>query len=441
MNKYLDAALEALNFIEAQRVPDRAVWRISDEPDARISHTLYSGSGGVILLLLELHAATGSKDLLDRAIRAGDETLAYLESVDWLPVNVSAGWASYAFVMSALAKATGHDRYRASAARCVERLGAASVELGAGIGWIEPMPFSEITGFTGERELFDQSIGSAGVILLLLSAHRQNLHEKALSWAVAAGDRLLEIAERDADGLRWRMMADMPFPFKTPGFAHGGAGVGYAMSQLYRMTGEERFLGAAKEAARYVMSRSHPMGPDGCLVCHNEEVIPHIFYLSVCHGPAGTGRLLLELQAITGEAAWGEHLRQLVAGVEYLGAPEQRSEGFWRNYSQCCGDAGLGEFALLLARTAGGAYRELAVRCGDAILAHSDLSGDQRRWRQAEHRNRPDFIQAQTGYMQGAAGIASFLTHLATTIEGRPVKIYPPDWPAPLAPHSSDINP
>lgn len=431
MNKYLDAALEALAFIEAQRIPGKDAWRISDEPGAGASYTLYRGSGGVILLLLELHAATGSKENLDKAIRAGDEALAYLEGVDWLPVNVSAGWASYAFVMSALARATGLERYRAGAARCVERLRAAAVELGAGVGWIEPMPFSEITGCTGDRELFDQSIGAAGVILLLLHAHRERLHEGSLSCAVAAGDRLLEIAERDPDGLRWRMMADMPFQFKTPGFAHGGAGVGYAMTQLYRMTGEDRFLVAAKEAARYVMSRSHPMGPAGCLVCHNEEVAPPVFYLSVCHGPAGTGRLLLELHAITGEATWSDHLQRLMAGVEHLGAPERRSEGFWKNYGQCCGDAGLGEFALLLAKKTGAdVYRELAARCGDTILDCSEMNGGQRRWLQAEHRVRPDFIQAQTGYMQGAAGIASFLTHLATTIDGRPVKIYPPDWPA-----------
>ena len=31
--------------------------------------------------------------------------------------------------------------------------------------------------------------------------------------------------------------------------------------------------------------------------------------------------------------------------------------------------------------------------------------------------------------MQGAAGIASFLIHLATTLQGRPVKVTLPDWP------------
>ena len=48
-----------------------------------------------------------------------------------------------------------------------------------------------------------------------------------------------------------------------------------------------------------------------------------------------------------------DHLDQLVAGIEGAGAPEARSAGFWNNHGQCCGDAGVGEFALLLARRTG----------------------------------------------------------------------------------------
>jgi len=104
-----------------------------------------------------------------------------------------------------------------------------------------------------------------------------------------------------------------------------------------------------------------------------------------------------------------------------LGAPESRSEGLWNNHGQCCGDAGVGEFALLMAhRTGDAAYLELARRCADVIVAHSNMEDGRRSWMQAEHRGRPEFLETQTGYMQGAAGIASFLIHLATTLDGRP---------------------
>ena len=90
----------------------------------------------------------------------------------------------------------------------------------------------------------------------------------------------------------------------------------------------------------------------------------------------------------------------------------------------------MGEYALLMARRTGDeAYLDLARRCAAVIVANSVVDGDRRRWVQAEHRDRPEFLQAQTGYMQGAAGIASFLIHLDTALAGQPVKIALPDWP------------
>ena len=133
---------------------------------------------------------------------------------------------------------------------------------------------------------------------------------------------------------------------------------------------------------------------------------------------------------MTGEGKWLEAARSLMDGLASTGAPETRSKGLWNNHGQCCGDAGIGEFALLMAaRTGDEAYRDLARRCADVIVAGSEAADGQRRWRHAEHRDRPEFLQAQTGYMQGAAGIASFLLHLATTEAGTPVKIPMPDWP------------
>ena len=428
MTDYMAAAMEAVNFISAQRLDGRAKWRRTDDA-ANGDYSLYHGSCGIILLLLEIHAATGSAEALAEAVAAGEEVMTHLARVDHLSVSVSRGWPGYAFTLSELARASGREDFREMAGRCLERLRAQATELGAGIGWIEPAPFADITGFKDDREIFDQSVGAAGAGLALLYGHRQGLHPKALDWAVATAERLLEVAEHTPDGLRWLMMADMPFPFTAPNFAHGGAGVGYFLLQLFRATGDDRYLEAAKSAARYVMSRGAAVG-DGRLVCHTEEARKPMYYLGACHGPAGTGRLFLELADITGEAEWMEEARALTRGLVALGAPETRSKGLWNNHGQCCGDAGVGEFALLMARRTGDdAYLGLARRCADVTLADSQLENGRRRWIQAEHRDRPEFLEAQTGYMQGAAGIASFLIHLATTLQGRPVKVTLPDWP------------
>ena len=427
MDRYAAAAREALNFIEAQR--EGAIWRWHDDPKARANHSLYNGAGGVALLLLELHAGSPDPDLLAKATAAGDEILAYVASGPEISVNPSRGWASYLFVLNELAKATGEERFRKGAVACLDRIEQAARPLGAGVGWVEPAPFADITGFSDEREIYDQSVGAAGVILNLVYAHREGLDERALPLALAAGERLLEVAESDPDGLRWRLMSDMPFAFTAPNFAHGGAGVAYFLAELYKATGDERFLAAAKEGARYVLSRASSVG-DGRLVCHTEEARTPIFYLGACHGPAGTGRLFLELYKITGETQWLEEAKALTRGLLSLGAPETRSKGLWNNHGQCCGDAGVGEYALLMARRTGDeAYLDLARRCAAVIVANSVVDGDRRRWVQSEHRDRPEFLQAQTGYMQGAAGIASFLIHLDTALAGQPVKIALPDWP------------
>jgi len=430
MNPQLTAAKEAVAFIRAQKLEGQAGWKRTDEAKSGADRSLYRGSSGVILALLELHAAGLDDQALQEAVAAGEDVMAYVLGKDWLSVSPSTGWPGYAFILNELALATGRDDFKAAAATCLERLMAQAHPLGDGVGWIEPMPFSEITGMTGDREIFDQSVGAAGAGLVLLYAHEHGVHPKALDWAKAVCERLLEVAEDDPDGLRWRMMSDMPFPFTAPNFAHGGAGVGYLLARLHRFTGEGRYLDAAMAAANYTMSRSHPVGT-GRLVCHTEEARNPIFYLGACHGPAGTGRLLLELYDITGDPNWLDDARTLMDGLLATGAPETRSKGFWNNYGQCCGDAGVGEFALLMEkRTGEAAYRDIALRCAQVLVSQSEVTDGRRRWLHAEHRDRPDFLQAQTGYMQGAAGMASFLLNLGASQEGKSVKRPLPDWPS-----------
>ena len=429
MNPNLTAAREAAAFVRAQKIEGQAKYRRTDQPQSGGDYSLYRGSCGVILMLLELHASGQDADALAEATAAGEAVLVYLAKKEWLSVSPSTGWPGYAFALNALAVATGRADFRAAAAKCLDKLMAQAKPLGAGLGWIEPMPFSDITGKTGDREIYDQSVGAAGAALVLLYAHNAGLHPKALAWATAVCERLLEVAEVDPAGLRWRLMSDMPFAFTAPNFAHGGAGVGYLMAQMFRATGQDKYLQAAKEAARYTMSKSHPVG-SGRLVCHTEEMAKPMFYLGACHGPAGTGRLLLELYDLTGEAGYLDDAKSLVEGLLATGAPETRSKGYWNNYSQCCGDAGVGEFALLMAaRTGDRTYRDLAERCAAVLVQTSETDDGRRAWRHAEHRERADFLEAQTGYMQGAAGIASFLIHLGTTQDGRATKIPLPDWP------------
>ncbi len=425
----MERVLEVEAFLRSCRSSDSDTARWTRVPGGSATNrSLYHGSAGVALFHLELHRATGERRFLDEAIGAADDVLRLVGEHDDIGIAIYSGLPGYVFVLDAVAEESGLDRFRLGAIDAVRSMAAQATALGAGMGWIEPMPFSDITGLTGDREVLDLSIGAAGAGLGFLYAHRRHLDDRALEWARRTADRLLEMAVATPEGINWLMMADMPFEFTAPNFAHGAAGVGYFLADLYRETGEQRYLDAAIEAAGFVVAHGSPSG-DGVLVCHTEEQ-PGLHYLGVCHGPPGTGRLMFLLHEITGDESWLDWMHANMRGLLATGAPETRSKGLWRNFGQCCGDAGLGDYAISLHLATGRQdYLDLARRIEAVVLDGSDVVDGRRSWSQAEHRNRPDFLETQTGYMQGAAGIASFLLHLATSSRDTPSKIALPDSP------------
>ena len=425
----LELAVEAAAFVNGRQ--QDSLWRRTDEPDSGVDLTLYHGAAGIALFQLEMGQATHDRAFTDRAFAAGREIAGRVMEKQRSSVAFATGWPGYAFTLRVLSTfATDADDqalFRSASSHATSRLMAQATSFARGLGWIEAMPFSDITGHSGEREIYDLSVGSAGAGLGLLDSHDHGVDDRALEWAVAVADRLLDVGETTPDGLRWALMADMPFPFTAPNFAHGGAGVGYFMARLYERTGTQHYLDAAVSAAHYTMSRATSVG-DGCLVCHTEEQQPPAFYLGACHGPAGTGRLLGLLHRLTGDPQWLGGADRLLAGIGGIGAPATRSWGWWNNYSQCCGDAGLGDYALSMwAATSDSRYLELANNCAAVLSEKAVRANGSAHWPQAEHRARPKFVQSQTGYMQGAAGIGSFLVHLATAQTASPVRIVFPD--------------
>jgi len=442
----LQAALEVEAFIASCQVdgPEGTSWsRVPGGGPNR--HTLYHGTAGVVLFHLELYRATDEPRHLDTAIRGADLLVATIvdpnggsdsssdSTADPTAASIAiySGLPGYIFVLNEVAKACGASRFRDAATDLVRQMAARSQPLGSGIGWIEPIPFSDITGITGEREVLDLSIGAAGAGIGFLYAHRHGLEAQALDWARRTADRLIEMSVDGDGGPNWLMMADMPFPFDAPNFAHGAAGVAYFLADLHRATGEQRYLDVAVAAAGYVDAHTVETNPatEGHLVCHTDQN-PGLYYLGVCHGPPGTGRLMYLLHEITGDDHWLEWMHANMRGLLATGAPEERSDGLWNNYGQCCGDAGIGDYALFLHRVTGNpAYLDVARRTAAVILDASTVEDGKRSWSQAEHRTRPEFVESQTGYMQGAAGIASFLLHLATCNDDQIAKIPLPDVP------------
>jgi lantibiotic modifying enzyme len=427
----LELALAAAHWIDTQRLPTRSgrVWRVAPEGGDEIDLSLYRGAAGVVLFLLEIAAATGEDAFLDAAGSGADGILDLLVDHDG-GVGLYRGASGLAFVLDRVASATAESRYRRAAAACVETVLERARRRGAGIGWIEDIPFADAFGLTGTTETFDVSRGSAGVALALLDAAERDLHPGALDAAHAIGERLLEVARPTDAGLEWPMMLE-PVDWTAPNFSHGTAGVAFCLARLHARSGDRRFLDAALAGARHLCSIATVDGASRC-IHHSNGRGKSLFYLGWCHGPAGTVRLFDELARQTGDPEWTEWLRGGGEAVLASGAPERRGRGYWNNVGQCCGDAGVGELAISLWRMlADERYLDLARRVAAHLDAESTIVDRGRCWPQAEHRVRPELLEAQTGYMQGAAGIGSFLLRLWSLESGSAIKIQLPDNPFP----------
>jgi lantibiotic modifying enzyme len=205
--------------------------------------------------------------------------------------------------------------------------------------------------------------------------------------------------------------------------------VAYTLATLHRASGERAFLDAAPAGARHLLDIGRRRD-DGFLVYHHNGDGEDLYYLSWCHGPPGTARLFYRLHGITRDAAWLDWVRRSADGVVASGIPEQRTPGFWNNISLCCGNAGVGEFFLDLHGAMGGdAYLAFARRNATDLLRRGTEAGGGMKWVQAENRVSPDDVMAQTGLMQGAAGVGMLLLHLDGVEAGRRPALVLPDSP------------
>lgn len=415
-DRYLAAALEAARWLEhlALVTEHGKTWPVQLEGEPRTSLALYDGAPGVVLFFLEAYHRTGKEELLAEARAGTDELAARLGAEEDLEPGLYTGLAGLGFTFCEAWKATGSDRYRVAAGGVLARLETGAIEEGAGVHW---------------NGVNDVIAGSAGIGLFLLYAGRELDAPEATSLARRAGDRLIELGIPEHGGSKWAMTAE--YPKLMPNFSHGTAGVGYFLVQLYRATGERTYLEAAQRAASYLRAIATPQEAGGSLIFHSEPGNEGLFYLSWCHGPAGTVRFLRALEAETDDALPASTGRSLVRGLVASGIPA-RAPGFWNNVGPCCGDAGVADFLQAIAALDGGAEEaELAERLLETILTRSTVDELGRRWTHAEHRVRPEELSTQTGYMQGAAGIAMVLLRADARAHGRSISIHLPDEPWP----------
>ena len=410
---YLDAAVEAARWIDASAITTEhgVTWPADPNDPRSVGNSLYSGSPGVVLFMLELHRATGDQKYLDRARLGANHLISGIDAET--AAGLYTGLAGVGYTLLETANVTREPKYRDAARRAAERIRVLAKDAGTGVEW---------------GDVTDIVSGSAGTGLFLLYAAKELEEPAYRNLAARAGHRLIELARKEGPGEKWAMTPK--FPRLMPNFSHGTAGIAYFLATLSAETGVTTFLDHAIAGAKYLQSVAHTEG-DICLIFHNEPDGKDLHYLSWCHGPPGTARLFYRLNQITKDQQWLDWVHKSARGVMSTGIPERRQPGYWNNVSQCCGDAGVAMFFLDIARVGGRRqeYMDFARKTTEYLMAKGTRDEKGLRWVQAENRTQPDKVVAQTGYMQGAAGMGMLLLRVDGLSRRRRLGIIFPDNP------------
>ena len=386
---------------------------VSSPNRRRKATTLYSGSPGVVLFLLELGRVTGDERWTGLAASGADHLLANVPAeIRDAGAGLWTGIAGIGFTLGEAHRYTGDARYREGAVRCAELLHASAEETEHGARW------SPVT---------DVISGSAGTGFYLLWSARRFDRQEDRELAARVGRELIAAGEEDAIGLGWALSPT--YPRRMPNFSHGTAGVAAFLAALYLETGNESFRDAAVAGGRRLVALAHVNG-DAFRVRHHMPGGDDLYYLGWCHGPVGTARLFHLLFEATDNPAWSMWEERCARAVTGSGLPVKRTPGFWNNVGQCCGSAGVAGFFLdRHAETGDAEALAFAVAMSDDLFARGTRDEDGLSWVQAEHRVRPELLQAQTGHIQGAAGIGLLLLHVDGALRGRERGVRLPDDP------------
>ena len=243
----LDKATFKLKFLdEAKRVGDyliqhafigenEAQWiaiKMEDDDSFRLTpmlHDLFSGTSGEILFLAYLHNATGEdkyKILAEKALNSLLMKIKHNPNTIRL-LGLHTGWGSIVYLLTHLA----HLWKRDDLVKQVEE-------------------FYESIDFKGLFEvdkLYSLVNGSAGFMVANLKFYAAHGSPKALYWAKEAANYLLFEAKEYGEGLGWRIASNVPLA----GMAHGAAGFSLAFEQLFKATGDKKYIKAVQRILKY----------------------------------------------------------------------------------------------------------------------------------------------------------------------------------------------
>jgi len=420
---YLEPARQTAAWIRSTAIQQSAgiVWPSEPGKPETIGPDIYKGNAGTLIFFLELAQATGDSSYTEDAQRAADFVIERAPGIESSGFNHE-GLAGAAYSVLETWKATGAAKYRDAAVSLTDLVAKRAQTTGDGATW---GPGNDI------------SSGDAGIIPYLFYAARALDRDDWRQLAHSAGKHLRVVTRTDR-GATLQIPGAPARKIAMPNFAHGTSGVATVLAQLYSETREQEFLDVAISDANYLKGIAR-QDRESFLLYHHDPGGRDLYYLGRCNGPAGSAALFYELYRNTKDKQWLGIAERSAGAILKSGIPEQQKDwypqlplrveysvkpghlpGFWNNISQCCGAAGIADFLLNLHQVTGKReYLDFARRALDNVVNRAFVDDKGYRWYQSEFRVQPWIIAAQTGYMQGAAGVGSALVHLHTALAGK----------------------
>ena len=300
----------------------------------RLALDLYEGLPGVLLFLHYFDAITGEDRYRELASSGLDSLKTLIEGHQaWDGLGGFAGWGGVIYSIVHIGMLRNDPQLLAAAEAIVPKI-------------LRAVPSDNQLDVIG---------GSAGCALALRSLQSVRPSSAAVAAAAACGERLLAARTNCDHGIGW-LCAGSP---KTPlsGFAHGNAGIAYALCAVTQMTGDTRFHQAARDAIAYERTlfvpevrnwrdlRQDSAAGFATAWCHGAPGIALGRLASLrqindaatraeietgllttaatsfgaehtlCHGDLGNADILLNASEITGDLRWRDHARQQAGRV------------------------------------------------------------------------------------------------------------------------------
>jgi lantibiotic biosynthesis protein len=392
--EFLDTALAI-----GRRLARQALWEgtactwevLEPQPDPenrvrtiRAEGQLYQGAAGIAWFLGELYRATGDAEV-GRAARGGLEHA--LTRGDHLSdlFGFHSGRVGLAWVAVRLAEIFEQPDDAERARRLLAPLAGRE---------------SQDTGL-------DVIGGAGGAIPACLDLAEKTGWDELRAIARKLGEHLIGQVQRRPDGWSWATGGESAVR-NLAGFAHGASGMGLALLELERATGDGRFRFAAEMAFLYerrLFNEERSNWPD---LRHDDLGKPTSYeerYMTAwCHGSPGIGLARLRAFELTGQDVYRQEaeaaLRSTLQAIE-----DELLQG--GNYSLCHGIGGNCELPLLAAELLGDPeMRQVAERAGREGIEAYEARG--RPWPCGTRGGVPD-----PSLLVGEAGIGAFYLRLA----------------------------